>query len=90
MRHVSAPRPGGALAAIDAAPEPDVVVFGHAGFPTGVGEVWRLLPERQTIELRFWHEPGDAIPDGQDERIDWLFERWRALDEWVDSVSRGT
>ena len=35
MRHVSAPRPGGALAAIEAAPEADVVVMGHAGFRRG-------------------------------------------------------
>ena len=62
MRHVSAPRPGGALAAIDAAPEADVVVMGHVGFPTGLGEVWRLLPERQTIEVRLWHEPADVDP----------------------------
>jgi endonuclease/exonuclease/phosphatase family metal-dependent hydrolase/1-acyl-sn-glycerol-3-phosphate acyltransferase len=39
MRHVSAPRPGGALAAIEAAPEADVVFMGHAGFPFGFGEL---------------------------------------------------
>jgi 1-acyl-sn-glycerol-3-phosphate acyltransferase len=83
MRHVSAPRPGGALAAIDAAPAADVVVMGHVGFPTGLGEVWRHLPERQTIEVKLWHEPADTIPAEHDARIDWLFERWRALDEWV-------
>jgi 1-acyl-sn-glycerol-3-phosphate acyltransferase len=83
MRHVSAPRPGGALAAIDASPTADVVIMGHDGFPTGLGEVWRLLPEPQTIELRLWHEPPDAIPKDTDERIDWLFAWWRTLDAWV-------
>ena len=83
MHHVSAPRPGGALAAIDAAPGADVVVMGHVGFPTGVGDVWRRLPERQTIEVKLWHAPAEAIPAGHDERIDWLFERWRELDDWV-------
>jgi 1-acyl-sn-glycerol-3-phosphate acyltransferase len=88
MRHVSAPRPGGALAAIDAAPEADVVILGHVGFPTGLGEVWRLLPEHQAIEVKLWHEPASSIPDGHQERIDWLFERWRRLDEWVEERSR--
>ena len=83
IRHLSAPRPGGALAAIDSSPEADVVIMGHDGFPSGLKEVWRLLPEPQTIELRLWHEPASAIPDDPDERIDWLFGWWRTLDEWV-------
>jgi 1-acyl-sn-glycerol-3-phosphate acyltransferase len=84
MRHVSAPRPGGALAAIGAARDADVVIMGHDGFPTGLREVWRLLPEPQTIELRLWHEPAAAIPTDKDEQIDWLFKWWRTLDEWVE------
>ena len=83
MRHVSAPRPGGALAAIDAAPGADVVIMGHVGFPAGLGEVWRLLPERQTIEVKLWHVPAEEIPGEHGERIDWLFDRWRRLDAWV-------
>ena len=96
MRHVGAPRPGGTLAAIEAAPHADVVVLGHVGFPTGVRELWRLLPEQQTVEIRMWLEPATAIPAGHAERIDWLFGWWRALDAWVDereevraSVPRG-
>lgn len=84
MRHVSAPRPGGTLAAIDAAPHADVVVMAHHGFPTGLREVWRLLPERQAIEIRLWHEPASAIPAEHDAQIDWLFGWWRKLDAWVD------
>ena len=83
MHHVSAPRPGGALAAIDASPGADVVVMGHVGFPDGLGEVWRHLPEKQVIEVMLWHEPADTIPAGHDERIDWLFGVWRRLDTWV-------
>lgn len=88
MRHVSAPRPGGTLAAIEAAPQADVVVMGHVGFPTGLREVWRLLPERQAIELRLWHEPASALPAELDEQIDWLFGWWRTLDAWVDERER--
>jgi 1-acyl-sn-glycerol-3-phosphate acyltransferase len=84
MRHVSAPRPGGTLAAIEASPEIDVVVLGFVGFPTGFREVWQLLPEPQTIEVRLWHEPRGGIPAGRDEQIVWLFGWWRTLDAWVD------
>ena len=66
MRHVSAPRPGGALAALEAAPEADIVFVAHVGFPRSLGEAWRLLPARQTVALRLWHVaagdvPGDAL-----------------------------
>ena len=84
MRHVSAPRPGGALAALEAAPHADVVFVGHAGVPVGFGDLWRLLPAQQTIELRLWRVGADEIPAGRDERIDWLFDWWRTLDRWVD------
>lgn len=88
MRHVSAPRPGGTLAAIEAAPDADVVVMGHVGFPTGLGEVWRLLPEPQAIEVRLWHEPATATPSDRDAQIDWLYGWWQELDAWVDERER--
>jgi 1-acyl-sn-glycerol-3-phosphate acyltransferase len=89
MAHVSAPRPGGVLAALDAAPGADVVILGHVGFPTGLGEAWRQLPVAQTIDIRLWHAPAETIPDGRDARIDWLFDRWAELDAWVAEQDAG-
>jgi len=83
LRHVSAPRPGGTLAAIGAAPHAHVVVVGHVGMPVGFGELWQRLPERQTIELRLWLV--EELPDEHHERIDRLFGWWRALDDWVEA-----
>lgn len=83
MRHVSAPRPGGALAALESAPHADVVFVGHVGVPIGFRDLWRLLPARQTVELRLWIAAADEVPSGRDERIDWLFGYWRTLDRWV-------
>ena len=88
IRHLSAPRPGGTLAAIEAAPEADVVLMGHVGFPAGLAEVWRRLPEAQTIEVRLWHEPSSSIPADREEKIDWLFGLWQKLDAWVDERLR--
>jgi 1-acyl-sn-glycerol-3-phosphate acyltransferase len=90
MRHVAAPRPGGALAALEACPRADAVFVAHVGMPTGLGEVWRLLPERQVIELRLWLAPAEEIPPGQDARIDWLFGWWRTVDDWVASRVEGS
>ena len=83
MRHVQAPRPGGALAALEAAPEADVVFVAHVGFPRSFREAWRLLPAAQTVELRLWHAAASEVPAGHDERIDWLFGWWCTLDDWV-------
>ena len=84
MRNVSAPRPGGSLAAIEGAPHADIVMLGHSGFPTGLRELWRLLPERQIVDVRLWLSKPDHVPAARDEQIDWLFERWRVLDSWID------
>ena len=64
-------------------PDADVIFAGHVGFPTSLGEAWRLLPVDQTVEIRLWAVPAEEIPAGRDARIDWLFGRWCALDAWV-------
>ena len=84
MRNLVAPRPGGALAALRARPEADVVLVGHVGFPAGLGELWRLLPREQTVEVRLWLARRDEIPDEFEQGVRWLFERWAELDAWVD------
>jgi 1-acyl-sn-glycerol-3-phosphate acyltransferase len=88
MEHVAAPRPGGALAAIEAAPDAGVVFVAHVGIPAGAGELWRLLRGRQLVELRLWAEQASEIPADRDERIDWLFGCWCRLDRWVGEHER--
>ena len=83
MRRMSAPRPGGVLAAVEAAPAADVVVMGHAGFPYGLKDVWRNLPAEQVVQVRLWHEPAEAIPRDPDAGRDWLFGWWQTADDWV-------
>jgi 1-acyl-sn-glycerol-3-phosphate acyltransferase len=88
MRHVSAPRPGGALAAIEAAPDADVLIVGHAGFPVGFGEAWRILGQKHAIALRSWRYRADSLPADTDARIAWLFARWAELDAWIEQRTR--
>jgi 1-acyl-sn-glycerol-3-phosphate acyltransferase len=86
MTNVLAPRPGGLLAALDAAPEADVVLVAHTGLDhlLTVGDVWRELPMDKEIVMRWWRVPRADIPPDRDGRIDWLFGWWETIDVWID------
>lgn len=85
MHNVLAPRPGGLLAALDAAPTADVVLVAHTGLDhlLTVADLWRELPMDKQLVMRWWRVPRTQIPDGRDERIDWLFSWWEEIDRWV-------
>ena len=86
MTNVLAPRPGGFLAALDAAPEADVVLVAHTGLDhlLTVGDIWRELPMDKQIVMRWWRVPRADIPPDRDGRIDWLFGWWERIDAWID------
>jgi 1-acyl-sn-glycerol-3-phosphate acyltransferase len=85
MQHVLAPRPGGLIAALDAAPDADVVLVAHTGLEhlVTVADIWRELPMDKELLMRWWRVPRADVPDGRDERIDWLFSWWEEIDRWV-------
>ncbi len=86
MGNVLAPRPGGVIAALDAAPEADVVLVAHTGLDhlLTVGDLWRELPMDKQLVMRWWRVPREEIPDGREARIDWLFTRWEEIDRWIE------
>jgi 1-acyl-sn-glycerol-3-phosphate acyltransferase len=86
MRNVLAPRPGGVLAALDAAPDAGVIFVGHTGLDRmlTVSDVWRELPMDKRIIMRMWSVPPEDVPKGREERIEWLFEWWALIDAWID------
>jgi 1-acyl-sn-glycerol-3-phosphate acyltransferase len=85
MTHVLAPRPGGFLAALDAAPDADVVLVAHTGLDhmLTVRDVWRELPMDKVITMRWWQVPRDEIPADREARIEWLFGWWEQIDAWI-------
>jgi 1-acyl-sn-glycerol-3-phosphate acyltransferase len=86
MTHVLAPRPGGFIAALDGAPDADVVLVAHTGLDhmLTVADVWRELPMDKRIVMRWWQVPREEIPAGRDERIEWLFGWWERIDAWIE------
>jgi 1-acyl-sn-glycerol-3-phosphate acyltransferase len=87
MRNVLAPQPGGLLAALDAAPDAGVIFVAHTGLDRmlSVADVWRELPMDKRIVMRFWSVPPEEVPAGRQERIDWLYDWWAQIDEWVEA-----
>jgi 1-acyl-sn-glycerol-3-phosphate acyltransferase len=85
MTHVLAPRPGGFLAALDAAPEADVVLVAHTGLDhmLTARDVWRELPMDKVIVMRWWQVPREEIPSDREAQIEWLFGWWELIDDWI-------
>jgi len=86
LRHVLAPKPGGVLAAMAAAPEADFLMVAHTGLDhmLTVADVWRELPMDKTITMQWWRVPREEVPSGHDAQIDWLFDWWERIDDWID------
>jgi 1-acyl-sn-glycerol-3-phosphate acyltransferase len=87
MDNLMAPRPGGALAAIDGSPAADVVFIAHTGLPDPRSKVdlLRLVPLDHPVELGLWHVPAAEIPLEREEQVDWLFAWWCRLDSFIES-----
>jgi 1-acyl-sn-glycerol-3-phosphate acyltransferase len=85
LRHVMAPKPGGVLAALTNANDADVVFVAHTGIEhmVTVLDVWRELPMDTAIEMRWWLVPAAEVPQDREARIDWLFDWWQQIDDWI-------
>lgn len=85
LRHVLAPRPGGVAAALEAAPDADVVWVAHSGLDhlVSVADIWRALPMDTEIRMRWWQVPADDVPHGEQDRRDWLYAWWARIDDWI-------
>ena len=86
MTNVLAPRPGGVLAALQAAPDADVVMVAHTGMDhlLTVGDIWRELPMDKRLLMQWWQVPRAEIPAGRDDQIEWLFAWWERIDLWIN------
>ena len=87
MPNLLPPRPGGALAAIKACPQADVIFVAHSGLDNiiSVGDVWRNFPIDQVIRAKWWRVPVDQVPRsvGHEAQLQWLYGWWERIDSWI-------
>jgi 1-acyl-sn-glycerol-3-phosphate acyltransferase len=87
MRYVLAPKPGGTLAAMAAAPDADVLFVAHEGLEdlSSLADLWRGLPMDDVVEAQWWRVPAAEAPRDAslDAQVDWLFAWWGRLDDWI-------
>jgi 1-acyl-sn-glycerol-3-phosphate acyltransferase len=85
MRHVLPPYTTGVLAAMEAAPQADVVLVVHAGLDgmSSVIDLWHGLPMDQVVQVRWWRVRAEDLPTSPEERASWLFAQWFQLDAWL-------
>jgi 1-acyl-sn-glycerol-3-phosphate acyltransferase len=84
--HVLPPRPGGALAAITARTDTDVLVIAHCGLDDLVnpGQMWKAIPlVARPMRIRPWLHPAATIPREADAAHAWLEEQWAQVDQWI-------
>jgi 1-acyl-sn-glycerol-3-phosphate acyltransferase len=91
MPHLLPPRTGGALTALDACPDADVIFVGHAGLDqlASVADVWRSLPMDHVVEARWWRVPAAVVPRTADHeaQVRWLYDWWARIDGWISQHS---
>lgn len=85
MPHVLPPRPTGALAAVGASNHADVIFAAHTGLGLAayLPQWWRDMPIGRTLHTRMWLSPAGEIPRDPDDQVDWLYDWWKRIDEWI-------
>jgi 1-acyl-sn-glycerol-3-phosphate acyltransferase len=86
--NVLPPRPAGVLACLAGRPDLGVAIVAHTGLEDLVSPaaVWRALPVTgRPMTVRWWYEPAGTVPDGDDDRREWLRLQWAIVDSWIDA-----
>ncbi len=93
MPNLLAPRAGGALSAIAACPDADVIFVAHAGLDllVSVGDIWRNLPMDQVVRAKWWRVPAGQVPRAADHeaQLRWLYDWWQRIDGWISASRPG-
>ncbi len=93
MPNLLPPRPGGALAAVTARPDADVIFVAHAGLDNIItlSDVWGKFPINQVIRARWWRVPSGAVPRSADHeaQVQWLYDWWERIDTWISENRPG-
>lgn len=85
MEHLLPPRPAGALAAMIARPDADVVFVAHTGLGREAfgSQLFLRMPTDRTWRVRMWVAPAASRPAEEDAQTEWLYAWWQRMEEWV-------
>lgn len=85
LQNVMPPRLGGPIALLEGSRPLDVVFCGHVGFDGFVSpkDAWSGKLVGQEIKVKFWRYEGQEVPTETHELIDWLYEKWQLVDDWI-------
>jgi 1-acyl-sn-glycerol-3-phosphate acyltransferase len=93
MPNLLPPRTGGALSAIAACPDADVIFVAHAGLDrlVTISDVWRNLQMDQIVRAKWWRIPVGEVPRALDHQAQelWLFDWWQRIDTWISQNRPG-
>jgi Acyltransferase len=94
MPNVLPPHVTGALAAIAACPQADVIFVAHTGLDrlVSVRDVWRSLRADMEIRARWWRVPAANVPRSvsRDTQVTWLYDWWQRIDAWITAENSGS
>jgi 1-acyl-sn-glycerol-3-phosphate acyltransferase len=88
LQNVLPPRLGGPVVLLEAARGADVVIFGHVGLDgfEYISDIWSGGLVGTTVRLKFWRFPAADVPIDRNELIEWLYDRWQELDDWIGEM----
>jgi 1-acyl-sn-glycerol-3-phosphate acyltransferase len=90
LHHVLPPRLGGTIALLERNRGADAVFCAHVGFE-GAGSFRDLLAGTligQLICVSFWRIPFGDIPADRPRRVEWMWQQWRRIDEWIGECAK--
>ncbi len=85
MRYVLPPKSGGFLTVLQNAGDTDVVFCAHTGFEgaSNFSELFNGGLIGQTIRLKFHRIPFYEIPQQPKKQVEWLYDQWLHIDNWL-------
>ncbi len=86
LRYVLPPKVGGVMTLLDSGADPLICAHEGLGGFAKVKDIWSGAIMNRTIRVKFWRISADDVPRDRKGRIDWLFDQWEAIDDWIASV----
>jgi 1-acyl-sn-glycerol-3-phosphate acyltransferase len=86
--HTLPPRATGAVTALMAAPQSDVLLIAHSGFgDDGRDRTWWRVPTHRDFLIRTILYPAAEVPRQEDDAHDFLDTAWSQVDTWVEAFA---